>query len=292
VEPRVSVVIPTYQHGRYLGRAVASVRAQGRDDLEIVVVDDGSTDETPRVLAELAGPDLRAIRVSHAGRTAARNRGIRESRGEWVAFLDADDRWLPGKLDAQMRALARAGDAAAFTYGGSAMVDDDGEVRSLRPATPACTPATLVWGNQVPTSSVVARRSALTAVGLFDESLPSLSEDWDLWLRLATAGEAVPVEEIVIAERLSRFDDKYSVRDLERATVHLVDRFFGTLAGARADLRALAPLRRRVRSWHLAGLAKSYLRRGRVADFARCGARSVASHPLGCWYLLRPGLHR
>src|SRR5690606_2222652 len=103
--PLVSVVIPTHNYGRYLGEAVESVRAQGVPDVELLVVDDASTDDTPAVLARLAGPDLRAIRIEAGDVSTARNTGIGAARGRFLAFLDADDRWCPGKLARQLAVM-------------------------------------------------------------------------------------------------------------------------------------------------------------------------------------------
>ena len=101
----VSVVVPSRNYGRYLAEAVGSIRAQGVAGVEILVVDDGSTDGTPEVLAALAGPDLRAFRLEGQGVSAARNLGIEQARGRFLAYLDADDRWLPGKLARQLDVL-------------------------------------------------------------------------------------------------------------------------------------------------------------------------------------------
>jgi glycosyltransferase involved in cell wall biosynthesis len=264
------------------------VRAQGWPGLEIVVVDNGSTDDTERVLCELEGGDLRCLSQPKAGAAAARNLGIRESGGDLVAFLDADDRWLPGKLDAQTRALA-CGDYA-FAYCGSLLVDEGGETRGLRLAAPGGSRLEeLVWGNPIATPSVVVSRAALYEVGLFDESLNTLGEDWDLWLRLAAAGfRGACVAEPLVAIRLGDFHGKYRVRDFERATLRIVSRLFDT-AAARPDLAHVSRLKSRVVSWHQSVLAKNYLEVGGLSDFLRCAARCVAAHPLLGWYYLAPG---
>jgi len=102
----VSVVIPSYNYGRFLAEAIASVQGQTVEDLEIIVVDDGSTDETPDVLARISEPRLRAIRIANSGISGARNAGLELARGEFLAFLDADDRWLPHKLERQLGMFA------------------------------------------------------------------------------------------------------------------------------------------------------------------------------------------
>lgn len=279
--PHVSVVIPAYNSAAFLSIAITSVRAQGRRDVEIVVVDDGSTDETLAVLQTLAGDDLRVLQQANAGPAAARNHGIRQSRGEWVAFLDADCYWLPGKLTAQ---LAVAGDEAGFVYTGSLLVDEQGHTMAARPAVVRDHLVEgLIWGNLLSTSSVMARRAALLAVGGFDETL-RIGEDWDLWLRLAARYEVRCAPEPLMAERASCWDSKYQMRNYEAATLKIVPRFFESL---RNDQRlvSLAQQRQRALSWHLSVLAKSYLHRRQVGSFARLAARSLLAHPGGLGFL-------
>ena len=101
--PLISVVVPVYNGARYLGAALESVRAQNRDDLQIIVIDDGSTDETARVAAQFG--EIEYSIQTQSGAASARNNGVRQARGECLAFLDADDLWTSGKLDAQFQAL-------------------------------------------------------------------------------------------------------------------------------------------------------------------------------------------
>jgi glycosyltransferase involved in cell wall biosynthesis len=112
----ISVVIPTYNYGRFIQEAIDSVRAQTFDDLEIVVVDDGSTDNTLEILAGIQDPRIRVVRTPHLGISAARNEGLAHIRGEFIAFLDADDRWRPDKLERQIRMMDAEPDlGAVFT---------------------------------------------------------------------------------------------------------------------------------------------------------------------------------
>ena len=100
--PRVSVIIPTYNYGRFLPESIGSAQRQTVSDLEIIVVDDGSTDETPQILAGISEPRLTAVRTPNGGISAARNRGLDMATGDYIAFLDADDRWAPDKLERQL----------------------------------------------------------------------------------------------------------------------------------------------------------------------------------------------
>lgn len=188
----VSVVIPTKDRWPLLRRALRSALDQEDIDVEVLVVDDGSTDETPDRLAELDDRRLRVLRHDASqGVARARNRGIAEAHGTWVAFLDDDDVWAPRKLVAQVTAAGTAG--WSWT---AALVTDE----ALRPrwATPSPDPAgiglRLLSTNPIPAlSSVAVRADVLRATGGFDEAFSAMA-DWDLWIRLGatTTGSGCP----------------------------------------------------------------------------------------------------
>lgn len=285
--PTVSVVIPTYNSAHFLLKAVSSVQAQQWPTLEIIVVDDGSTDDTPAVLRKLSQKEgVRCIRQENAGPAAARNRGIRESRGEWIAFLDDDDYWFPRKLEKQFRALAEQdGD---FAYCGVIVVDDDNQTVSTLPAVARESLLNdLVWGNLLSTPTVIVRRSLFDQTGLFDEMLRT-GEDWDLWLRLAANGRGVCVSEPLVAVHHSQRNPKqYHLSLHEAAITRIFSRFFASLRG-RDDLAAIASQRRKILSSHFSMLAKAHLKQRNVPSFFRYAIRSIASSPRGVRYLL-PG---
>lgn len=195
--PTVSAVIPTYNRARFLPAAVASVRAQSYLCGDIVIVDDGSSDNTAEVVAAL-GPGVRLLRQSNAGPAAARNLGIQEARGELVAFLDTDDRWLPGKLAAQIELFRRepslglvSADMAIESGAGARLVESNFVRRGLQQGFAALdgrpipdAPRRLLEVNFINTSTVVARRDLLLSLGGFDTRL-RYGEDLELWLRIA-----------------------------------------------------------------------------------------------------------
>jgi glycosyltransferase involved in cell wall biosynthesis len=196
----VSVVIPTRNRWPFLRRALASVLAQEAVGLEVIVVDDGSTDDTPERLAEVDDGRLTVVRRETGGRVAsARNAGLAQTRGEWVAFLDDDDVWAPTKLRVQLGTAAAAG--ADWVYAAVVVVDE--ELNVLIPAEPPIPAeriaAELRTHNAVPSgSNAAARRSALLALDGFDERLVLL-DDWDMWLRLALSYPAAACPEVLVA---------------------------------------------------------------------------------------------
>ena len=193
----VSVIIPTYNCASYVAEAVASVLVQTVQDVEIIVVDDGSTDTTPSVL-EPFRHTVQYVRQGNRGVSAARNIGMAHAAGDFIAFLDADDIWLPNKLELQLQFLRDHRDVA-LVFGDAEHFDGSGTVipSFLRQKTsfPMQNGGSLVLrdafrllleANYITTSTVVITRACLKRVGVFDESLRSV-EDRDLWLRVARA---------------------------------------------------------------------------------------------------------
>ena len=171
--PRVSVVIPAYNAAGYLQKAVDSVLAQTYPPHEVLIVDDGSKDDTFAVASAMPAP-VRAIRKPNGGPASARNLGARESTGDWIGFLDADDSWLPEKLTKQMR-LAESGAVLVHClYSPSVKAPDSVTFEDL-------------WvKNCIATSTVVIRRDVFTEAGGFDEDRVLVGvEDYNLWLKVA-----------------------------------------------------------------------------------------------------------
>jgi glycosyltransferase involved in cell wall biosynthesis len=198
--PLVSVVIPCWNQAHYLGEAIESVLAQTYPRLELVVVDDGSEDNSHEVAGRY--PGVRLVRQPNSGVAAARNRGLAESRGEYVAFLDADDRLLPQALAVGVRELAAQAEAA-FAAGMPRDIGRDGRV--VREAKqPLVTrdhylkllEECFIWSG----SSLVHRREALEAVGGFNERRVA-ADDYELYLKLARAFPVVCHEEVVTEYR-------------------------------------------------------------------------------------------
>lgn len=179
----LSVVIPSYNRASYLKEAVDSVLRQNPRPLEVIVVDDGSTDETAEVLKSF-GSSIIAIRQARMGVSAARNTGIRNARGRWIAFLDSDDLWLPGKLAAQMDYLGKnPGPGICQTQEIWIRNGKRLNPRKIHEKPQGERFDLLLERCLVSPSAVAIHREIFDEVGLFDESLPAC-EDYDLWLRI------------------------------------------------------------------------------------------------------------
>ena len=183
----VTVIIPAHNQARFLGPAIESVLGQTYAHLELIVVNDGSTDETREVILTFADPRLRYVEQENQGLPAARNAGLRGAWGRFVSFLDADDLFLPAKL-ADLLAVLTADPEVDLAAGQALPIDEQGRrVGHVFDRPLPADPADLLFGNPLHVGSVLLRRAALDRVGAFDVRLRSY-EDWDLWLRLARAG--------------------------------------------------------------------------------------------------------
>jgi glycosyltransferase involved in cell wall biosynthesis len=181
--PRVSVVIPCYNLGRYLPDAINSVRRQTFSDLEIIIVDDGSTDEeTAGALRAAVGPDLRIVRSGNRGLPAARNLGISHARGQYVSCLDADDIFEPAWLELAVARLDAAPELAFVSHWLEAFGDEQGEW------TPGRSDLAALLDQNVFNGAALFRRLLVDVVGGFDESMRDGCEDWEFWIRVMEGG--------------------------------------------------------------------------------------------------------
>jgi len=180
---KISVVIPAYNAEQYIRMAIESCLRQTYAPIEIIVVDDGSTDGTAAVAESLSSP----VRVVHLpenmGLSTARNRGVQASTGDWVALLDADDWYFPDKLE-RLRRCALENRQAALIYSGFRIIAVDGSEGDGLFISPSELLPMLRYRNRMNVSSVMMRRDVFDALGGFDPKLRA-AEDWDLWLRIA-----------------------------------------------------------------------------------------------------------
>ncbi|UCH20443.1 MAG: glycosyltransferase [Deltaproteobacteria bacterium] len=221
--PIVSVIIPTYNRSGMLTEAIDSVLAQDFTDFELIVVDDGSTDDTPRIL-KAYGAKIKVIAQRSAGVSAARNRGIAASSGRFIAFLDSDDLWLPNKLTIQID-FFKTTPAALICQTEEIWVRNGVRVN---PKERHRKYSGMIFERSlalclVSPSAVMARRSLFGQFGLFDESLPAC-EDYDMWLRVSCRCPIYLIKSPLIikrgghADQLSRRPalDKYRIQAIKK----------------------------------------------------------------------------
>ena len=244
--PRVAVVIPCYNLGRHLEEAVQSVLGQTRQDFEIVVVDDGSTDPaTVALLADYRRPGTRVVHTPNRGLPAARNHGIQHTEAPYICALDADDKLEPRWLEKGLLALDADPSLAFVSHWVRSFGEEEGDW------TPTdCDLPTLLDANTINGAALV-RREAVAAVGGFDEDMRDGCEDWDLWLRLVERGYRGAIIPEVLFFYRRRADSMSRAMLREPAYSALMHRFVRKHeASYRTHLPELL-LRREGRMWQL-----------------------------------------
>jgi glycosyltransferase involved in cell wall biosynthesis len=202
----VSVVVTCYNYGAYVAECLESVLSQTYRNIEVVVVNDGSTDDSEKEIRRLESDTrIKYVFQANSGQARAKNTGIGHSRGKYIAFLDADDRWDRRKLEKQIPLFLNPRVGVVFSR--SKFIDASGADRLFAHGSGHLRPRSgnvskhLLFDNFVPFSSAVVRRECFERAGTFDESLP-MSIDWDLWLRISLDFEFAFVDEELLAYRL------------------------------------------------------------------------------------------
>jgi glycosyltransferase involved in cell wall biosynthesis len=274
--PEISVIIPAYNAARTVGKAVDSVLAQTFGDFELLVIDDGSRDETVEVVKARDDARVKCVSTANGGVSAARNHGLDLAAGSYVAFLDADDAWEPAKLEHQHRVMSKRSDVG-LCFVSTRLVDDDLQQIALDPALARDDygEALLLTGNVLAgsASSVLARKRVIDEAGPFDLRL-SLCADWDMWLRASVITEFFALDEPLVLYRQAAGTMSTDPSVLERDTFAVLDKFFASSASA-----AYQAVRKRAYGHHLMVCAGSYLHAGRVRDCLRCAARALITDP-------------
>lgn len=260
---KISVIIPTFNRAHLVGRAISSVLFQTFENYEILVVDDGSTDSTGKVVEQF-GSRIKYIPLeSNRGVSAARNAGIRESSSSYIAFLDSDDYWLPEKLSSQMR---------FFRHNPEILICQTEELwirrgRRVNPGKIHRKPSGHIFSPSlkmclVSPSAVMMNRSLLDEAGLFDESLPAC-EDYDLWLRIASR-YPIPLIEKPLVMKTGGHADQLSRRfaGMDRFRIRsLANLLYGNSLTSGQKQETLAELKKKCQIY-----AKGCLKRGRKKE--------------------------
>jgi glycosyltransferase involved in cell wall biosynthesis len=225
--PWVSIIIPAYNSATFITRAIRSALDQDYPEKEIIVVNDGSTDHTQQVL-ESFGPSIRVINQTNAGAAVARNTGIEQSRGEFIAFLDSDDQWLPGRLRKCVQPMLDHPEIGlTFCHSIRKIPDGHEDIRGqafdririyprlIWPSYYQCTPATTV------------RRAVLEKTGLFNPALPS-REDQDLWIRIEEQTRVVEIPEplVIVHVRAASLSKTLGTDAVETAYFSILEQAF------------------------------------------------------------------
>jgi glycosyltransferase involved in cell wall biosynthesis len=197
--PTVSVLMPTYNRAQYLREAIVSVLAQSFGDLELIVIDDGSTDGTATILASLTDPRLRILRQEHQGLCAALNAGLAAARGAYITRNDSDDLWLP-ELLATLVPVLDANPEIGFVYARAQEMTGDGtptpSMRGFPLRDPKDTVGSLLYADYTSSITTIFRRTTLDRAGPYDTSI-GWHSDWDMVLRASLHAEGVFVDRLV-----------------------------------------------------------------------------------------------
>lgn len=274
--PKVSVIIPTYNAANYITEAIDSVLSQTFIDYEVIVVDDGSTDNTRDIIRKYNGK-IKYTYQKNSGTSAARNTAIRESRGEYLAFLDADDLWLPEKLEVQVKFLDQNPDLA-FVCSDSYVIDKSQKIINIwaKGIRNYETFESLYEENFVLILTVLMRKSCLLNVGGFDEEL-IISQDYDLWLRIAKKYKFKHLNIPLAKYRLhqNNISRNIALKQLEREKIANKD-------AISRDLGFVIRMVKRARNYHHFGIEYSKVNNSYKAG--ACYVKAVLNFPFVGYY--------
>nr|QNO41819.1 undecaprenyl-phosphate 4-deoxy-4-formamido-L-arabinose transferase [Methanosarcinales archaeon ANME-2c ERB4]QNO42775.1 undecaprenyl-phosphate 4-deoxy-4-formamido-L-arabinose transferase [Methanosarcinales archaeon ANME-2c ERB4] len=266
--PTVSVVIPTCNRAHLIGRAIQSVLNQSYQDFEIIVVDDGSTDDTEGEIKEFQKRDKRVRYIRHEnnkGGSAARNTGIKSAEGDYIALLDDDDEWLPEKIEKQVIKFQNSVDKVGVIYSGFFYVSDKtGEVISESvPTLQGNVYANLLSGCILGSPTPLIRKTCFQKAGLYDDTLPS-AQDWDMWIRLSKHYEFDFIPDIMAKHYIHGGQISVDLNAKIRAREKLMRKY-------QADLSTHPS----ILSVHLKQLGKLYCLAGQSKEGRKCFLDSI-----------------
>lgn len=229
--PKISVVIPAYNAMHYLPTTMKSLLNQTFDDFEVIVVNDGSSDETEQWVSQIENPKVKLISQQNKGLAGARNTGIAYAQGDYIAFLDADDIWEPTMLAKQVTVLEDNLEIG-LVYTWVALIDEQGKFtgRVFKNNAEGNVWNQLTEHNIVECGSVaMVRRSCFDTVGVFDQNLPSATiEDWDMWLRIASRYPFKVVKEPLVYYRQHPTSSSKNWEAMEQGFCIVIEKAFAS----------------------------------------------------------------
>lgn len=278
MKPRVSVVIPCFNHASYLDRAIHSVLAQEFGAWEAIVVNDGSTDDTATVVAQYDDPRIRYIYQDNQGLSAARNTGIRAAEGIYLAFLDADDEWEPDFLQCCVGVL-ESGGTLAGVYTLNYFIDDQGtRLPQLggQIVSTASFRSRNLEGGFFPPNAVLVRSGLVRAVGLFDTRLTS-EEDWDLWIRISERHEMQGIPRPLARYRVHPGSMSTNAARMHANRMLVLAKYFGPPEG---DPHGWPEEKRQVYAFAYQSTARQYIQQGQSDEGWHFMTQAISTWPL------------
>ena len=236
-EVLVSVVIPVYNSEQYITECIDSALTQTYQNIEIIIVDDGSTDNTVNIISEYNNELIKLFHQKNTGSGAARNHGIEQASGTWIAFLDADDIWLPDKLQKQLEHCSDLDWSHTDLYLHGDVYPRHTKTTELTPKHSGFILKNLLVENSIGTSSVIIKKEILQKLGAFNTDLRAL-QDWDLWLRVAAENQICYVDEPLVYYRVHSSSVSRNVRKTLPYHLNLIKNVFSQNGLAR-DLQEL-----------------------------------------------------
>lgn len=227
--PLITVVIPVYNGEKTIRETIQSVFNQSLSDLELLVINDGSTDSTLEVVSQIKDERLKVYTYPNAGLAASRNRGISLAKSEYISFIDADDLWTPDKLESQLKAL-QENPKAAVVYSWTDWIDESSQSlgKGSHNTQNGEVLAQLLLNDFVANgSNCLIKMQAFREVGGFDETLTAV-EDWDMWLRLAERYQFVAVPSPQVLYRVTSNSMSFNVWGMEAASLRIIEKAFAS----------------------------------------------------------------
>lgn len=234
----VSVIIPTYNRAHLIKQSVESVLKQSYQNFEIIIVDDGSKDNTEEIIKQINDSRIRYIKHTvNKGASAARNTGIREAKGKYIAFQDSDDLWLPEKLEKQIERIEKTENHIGAVFGGYWIINQNGEKRYFpeQSINDGNIFYTLLQGNVVGMPVVMIKKECFEKSGYFNETLPAL-EDWELLLRISKDFEFLYINEPLVVVHETENSISMNMKNTVFAWRYIFELYFDTISENKATL--------------------------------------------------------